>query len=58
MKRDPIVEEIRKLREEYAARFDNDPNAIFEDIKRRQAEGGKELVKLPPRKPIRRVAPA
>ena len=32
MKRDPIVEEIRKLREEYAARFDNDPNAIFEDI--------------------------
>lgn len=58
MKLDPIVEETRKLREQYAARFDNNPDAIFEDIKRRQAEGGRELVKLPPRKPRHRTAPA
>ena len=35
MNRDPIVEETRKLREEYAQKLDNDPDAIFEDIKRR-----------------------
>ncbi len=58
MKLDPIVEETRKLREEYAARFDNNPDAIFEDIKRRQAEGGRKLVKLPPRKPRQRTASA
>jgi len=51
MNRDPIVEETRKLREEYAAKFNNDPDAIFEDIKHRQREGGKELVNLPPRRP-------
>ena len=51
MSRDPIVEETRKLREEYAAKFNNDPDAIFEDIRRRQREGGRELVNLPPRRP-------
>jgi hypothetical protein len=28
MNRDPIVEETRKLREEYAQKLDNDPDAI------------------------------
>ena len=54
MDRDPIVGETRKLCEEYAAKFNNDPDAIFEDIKKRQHEGGKELVKFPPRKPKHR----
>ena len=58
MKHDPIVEETRKLREEYAAKFDNDPDAIFADIKRRQSEGGKKLVVLPPRTPRHRAAQA
>jgi hypothetical protein len=37
---DPIVEEVRKLREEHAARFNNDVDAIFEDLKRFESERG------------------
>lgn len=32
---DPIVEEVRKAREEYAARFDFDLDAIITDLQRR-----------------------
>jgi hypothetical protein len=46
---DPIVEEIRKIREEHAARFDYDPVAIFEDLKRLEQKSGREAVKLKPR---------
>ncbi len=41
---DPIVEEVRKYREEYAARFGFDLGAIFEDIKRRERESGRTFV--------------
>ena len=50
MKRDPIVEETRKLREEYAAKFGHDRDAIFDDVQRRQSMKGKRLVSLPHRK--------
>ena len=49
--RDPIVEETRKLREEYAAQFNHDPKAIFDDILKRQSREGKKLVNFPARKP-------
>ena len=52
MWQDPIVRETRKRREEYAAKFNHDPDAIFEDIRKRQSEGGKELVSFPARKPL------
>lgn len=51
MWQDPIVQEARQRREEYAAEFNHDPDAIFEDICRRQRESSRELVSLPPRKP-------
>lgn len=35
---DPIVEEIRRYREEYAARFNHDLQAIFEDLKQQQEQ--------------------
>ena len=38
MWKDPIVEETRKLREEYASKFNHDIDAIFEDIQKRQAQ--------------------
>ena len=50
MWKDPIVAETRKLREEYAARFKHDPDAIFEDIRQRQRQPGKKLVSFPARK--------
>lgn len=51
MWQDPIVEETRELREQYAQRFNHDPDAIFEDILKRQSQTKKALVSLPPRKP-------
>ena len=57
MRRDPIVEETRKLREEYAAKFGHDRDAIFDDIQRRQSMEGKRLVSFPPRKAKHHSAP-
>ncbi len=49
---DPIVKETRELREEYAKRFNHDPDAIFDDILKRQSQTEREVVSLPPRKPL------
>lgn len=51
MWQDPIVQETRQRREEYAARFNHDPDAIFEDICKRQRENDRKLVSFPPRRP-------
>jgi hypothetical protein len=51
MWKDPIVEEVRKAREEYAAKFDFDLDAIYQDLKRGEQEGGRKVVSFPPRKP-------
>jgi hypothetical protein len=48
---DPIVEEIHKIREEYARQFNFDIDAICKDIQMKQAEGGRKLVSFPARKP-------
>ena len=50
MWKDPIVEETRKLREHYASKFNHNIDAIFEDIKRRQALLSKKAVSFPARK--------
>lgn len=50
MWRDPIVEEIRKYRQEYAARFNHDLKAICRDLRERQEKGGRKVVSLPPRR--------
>jgi len=42
---DPIVAEVRRVREELSAEFDFDPKAIFEDIRKRQAALGERLVR-------------
>jgi hypothetical protein len=43
---DPIVQEVRKLREEHAARFNYDLQAIFKDLKRSEAERNHALAPL------------
>ena len=50
MWKDEIVEEVRKVRDEYAAKFNYDIDAIYKDIKRLEAESGRKFVTLPPRK--------
>jgi hypothetical protein len=43
---DEIVEEIHRIREEYAKFFNDDLDAIFEDLRKKQAESGREVVNL------------
>jgi hypothetical protein len=47
---DPIVEEVRKLRENHAARFNFDVDAIFEDLKRLERECGCAVVSREPKR--------
>ena len=42
--KDEIVEEVRKVREEHAAKFDYDISAICADIRRKQAKEGRRIV--------------
>ena len=47
---DPIVEEVRALREAHAARFNYDVDAIFDDLKRLERESGWTVVSLEPKR--------
>ena len=44
---DPIVEEVRKHREQYAAKFNYDLAAICKDLRERQVACGREVVSRP-----------
>ena len=54
MWKDPIVEEIRKYREEYAARFNYDLAAICNDLREREKAAGVKCVSRPPRR-VKRI---
>jgi hypothetical protein len=47
---DPIVEEIRNAREEFARLFNYDLNAMIEEFQRRQTKGGPQTVSFPPKR--------
>jgi len=49
MWQDPIVMETRELREQYAAKFKHDLEAIFEDIRNRQEQSWRKRVAFPAR---------
>ena len=53
---DPIVEEIRKYREEHAAKFNYDLTAICRDLKRHERAKGVKVVSLPPKRLTKRAA--
>ncbi|WP_230968578.1 hypothetical protein [Nostoc sp. WHI] len=46
---DEIVEEIHRIREEYAKLFNHNLDAIFADLQKQQVESGWEIVKLSPK---------
>ena len=48
---DPIVAEIRRVREEHAAKFNYDLDAIFRDIKDAERLSGCLFMSYPPRHP-------
>ena len=52
MEPDPIVAEIRAIRERLAARFNYDIDAMVKDAQERDAAGDREVVRLPPRRPV------
>ena len=49
---DPIVDEVRRIRDEHAARFNYDLHAIFLDIKKREKERGLNFVHGVARQPV------
>jgi len=47
---DPIVEEIRQARQQHAAKFNYDLQAIYQDLKQQEAASSWRIVAFPPRK--------
>lgn len=47
----PILEELYRVRDEYAASFNYDLAAIANDARAHQGEDGREVVSFPPRRP-------
>ncbi len=50
MKNDPIVAEVRRIRQEHAARFKYDLDLIAKDIKAQEQASGRLYITLPPRR--------
>lgn len=46
---DPIVEEVRKAREDYSRKLNNDIDAICADLARKQKLGEAQVVSFPKR---------
>ncbi len=49
---DPIVEEVRKVREAHAAEFNYDLRAIYRDLKEKERRSNWKMVSLPPKRPL------
>lgn len=49
MKPDPIVDEVRKVRETHAAKFNYDLSAICADLKKKERNAEHPVVSRPPK---------
>ncbi len=49
MKKDPIVEEVRKARQAHASKFNYNMEDIFADLKQKEKDCGDRVVSRPPR---------
>lgn len=49
---DPIVDEVRKIRDEHAARFGYDLKRIFADLREQERKSDRQYVTRPPKRPI------
>lgn len=54
---DPIVDEVRRVRDAHAARFNYDLDAIFQDIKEQEKKSGRTFVSFSPAKAEPNQAP-
>jgi hypothetical protein len=57
MFRDPIVEEVRAIREQHAAQFNYDLRKIAVDLRKKEKQAARRVVSFPP-KPARRRSAA
>lgn len=55
MWRDNIVEEIRNIREDHAAKFNYDLDSIYRDIKEKEKKSGRKIVSLVPKRIEQRI---
>ena len=53
MNQDDVMAELRAAREAYAKQFNYDLRAMYEDLKRKQEQGGQSVVTLPPKRASR-----
>ena len=52
--KDPIVEEIRKIRDAHAAKFQFDLHAICEDLRKKEKTRGHPVVSFPPKRILKK----
>ena len=50
MWRDPVVEEVRNIREAHARKFNYDLQAIYREIKKQEKTSGRKFISFPPRR--------
>lgn len=62
---DPIVDEVRRIRDEYAARFNHDLRAVYRDLKEQEKRTGQTVVsyaedstEIGPKKALQLTEPA
>ena len=48
---DPIVEEIRRIRDEHAESFNYDIDEMFRELKEQERRSGRRFVTLSPKRP-------
>lgn len=51
MWKDPIVEEVRTIRQQHTERFNFDLRAIVDDLRKQQEQSGRRYVRFEPRRP-------
>lgn len=56
MYEDPIVEEVRRIKEAHAARYGYDTRAMACALQEEQRKGGRKVVALTPKRPIAAAA--
>jgi len=56
MAQDPIIEEIRAIRDEFAKEHGYDVKAIVAALQREEAESGLQVVSLPPKRILEKKA--
>jgi len=51
---DPILDEVRSIRQQHAERFDYDLRAIAADLREQEQQHQERLISLPPKQPRRK----